>query len=125
MNILVVDDDKALVNLLKFFLEEKGHRVDTAFDGEQAVELLKSNTYELIFSDHNMPKFTGIELVKLVKAQYPGTKIVLLSGYENMKDFFAKSLGADEYLEKPVTAKMIETIVDKHERGLGEKKDSM
>ena len=61
MKILVVDDEKLLVKGVKFNLEHEGYQVDTAFDGEAAVELAKNNSYDLIILDLMMPKMDGLE----------------------------------------------------------------
>ncbi|MDD5218411.1 MAG: response regulator [Candidatus Omnitrophica bacterium] len=114
MNILVVDDEVTILDLFKPLVEEKGHHVDVATDGRQAMELLSRHRYDVVFSDHNMPECTGVELIKFIKQNYPGTKTVLTTGYETMEDFFAKSIGADLYLKKPVLPKTIEEVLEKY-----------
>jgi CheY-like chemotaxis protein len=117
MKILIADDERDFVKSLKSFLERKGHFVDAAFDGGRALELMKKNNYDLAFLDHNMPELTGLELVKFVEENGLRTKTVLLTGYPTMKDFFARALGADEYIRKPCQLEDIASIVDKYQRG--------
>ncbi|HAJ57473.1 MAG TPA: hypothetical protein DCL35_06860 [Candidatus Omnitrophica bacterium] len=114
MHILVVDDKKEIVDLLETFLKRRGHDVDTASDGKAASELLTKNNYDIAFFDHNMPEMTGLELVKFVKANNLKTKTVILTGYPTMKDFLAKSVGADEYLNKPCQLSDVDNIVKKY-----------
>ncbi|OPX30247.1 MAG: hypothetical protein B1H08_02230 [Candidatus Omnitrophica bacterium 4484_171] len=114
MRILVADDNKELMDILKIFLEKKGHTVTTAADGNEALENLKSNAYDLAFVDHNMPELTGVELVKFVKKNNIKTKMVILTGYPSMKDFFAKSVGADGYINKPCSLEDVESIVNEY-----------
>ncbi len=116
MYILVADDKKEIVDLLELFLKKKGHQVDIASDGKAASELLLKNNYDLAFFDHNMPEMTGLELVKLVKANNLKTKTVILTGYPTMKDFLAKSVGANEYLNKPCQLKEIDDILTKYSK---------
>jgi DNA-binding response OmpR family regulator len=114
MKILIADDKKELGELVRDFLVKKGHNADIALDGRVAWELMKKNIYDLAFIDHNMPELTGLELVKLVKENKLKTKTVILTGYPSMKDFFAKSIGADEYISKPCHLEDIERIVEKY-----------
>lgn len=119
MKILVADDQKEVSDLLCDFLTKKGYACDVVSDGEKAQERLKSNSYDLAFIDHNMPELTGLEIVKFVKKNGIKTKIVILTGYPVMKDFFAKSVGADEYLQKPCQLEEIQNILSKYEAVIG------
>lgn len=114
MKILVADDEKEFVALLVERLSGQGHDVTSAPDGAQALELMKANNYELIFVDHNMPELTGLELAKYAKANGIKAKIVMVTGYEHMSGSFAKILGVDEYLTKPVMIRDIDAVVKKY-----------
>ncbi len=114
MWILVADDNKEWGGILRIFLEKKGHKVNVVCDGEEALKELKKGNYDIAFIDHNMPEVTGLELVKFVKENQLKTKTVILTGYPSMKDFFAKSIGADDYLAKPCSLEEIEQIVNKY-----------
>ena len=115
MNILIADDSREITSLMKTFLEKKGHEADVAEDGKQALEMVKTNKYDLAFFDHNMPEMTGMELVKFIKQNNIKTKTVILSGYSGMGDSFAKIIGADDYLSKPCQLVEIEAIISKYE----------
>ncbi|NQT22230.1 MAG: response regulator [Candidatus Omnitrophica bacterium] len=114
MKILVADDEAGFAEILKDRLSIKGCIVEIALNGKQALDLIKSNLYDLVFLDHNMPELTGIELTKYIRENSLKTKIVIVTAYPEIEDFFAKALGADEYLTKPVKIKDVENIIDKY-----------
>ncbi|MFH1092791.1 MAG: response regulator [Candidatus Omnitrophota bacterium] len=114
MNILIADDTREITTLLRVFLEKKGHTADVAENGKQALDMIRTNKYDLAFFDHNMPDMTGLELVKFIKQNNIKTKTVILSGYSGMGDSFAKIIGADAYLSKPCGLEDIEAIVKKY-----------
>ena len=66
MNILVVDDEKLIVKGLAFALEQDGNTVDTAFDGEEAVDRIRENAYDIVLLDLMLPKLDGYEVCKTV-----------------------------------------------------------
>ncbi len=111
MNILVADDKQEIVKVLSRYLIKCGHTVQTASDGRRAAELLEKNGFDVAFFDHNMPEATGLELVKLVKGKGLKTKTVILTGYPSMKDFLARSVGADAYLSKPFQLEEIDKVL--------------
>lgn len=114
MNILVADDEKEAVELIKYWLSKRGYDADVAFNGKEALDLIKADNYEMVIVDHNMPEITGLELIKFVKEYNPGTKTVMLTGYPHIAEFAAKELGADEYLTKPIKLEDIISIIDKY-----------
>ena len=116
MIILIADDEKEIVELLKDRFIAKGHSVDTAYDGKKALELIKSNTYDLVFLDHNMPGLTGLELLRYIKQNNLKPKVVIITGYKEIDELFMKGRGADEYLTKPLKMKDIDDIIDKYSR---------
>ena len=115
MKILIADNAQDVVKLLKEVLINSGHGVDTAFDGKEAMEFLESAAYDLVFLDHDMPEMTGIELIKFIRTRGMKTKIVMISGYPTMQEFFVKTLGADEYIPKPFSIDEVLKIVTKYE----------
>lgn len=117
MNILIADDEKEFIDFMKERLTGQGHCVDSALDGERALELLKANKYDLAFFDHSMPGLSGLELAKYVKENNIALKVVMITGYEEMNDSFAKAVGVNEYLTKPVRIKDLEDIIKKYSKG--------
>ena len=112
--ILIVDDEKEFVAFLKDRLVLKGHVVDTAYDGREGLELIKSGRYDIVFSDQNMPELTGMELIKYIKSNNLKAKTVIITGYQESSEYFMRYMGADEYLTKPIQIKDIDAILKKY-----------
>jgi two-component system cell cycle response regulator CpdR len=86
-NILVVDDDCLVRTILKEVLRLHGHNVLEASDGDEALDIIDPNALpDLIFMDYRMPRHSGIDCARQVKALYPSLKIVLISGYAGFDD---------------------------------------
>lgn len=103
MNILVVDDERAICEILKEFLSIFGHTVHSAISGEEALERLKEKSFDVIFLDIRMHGISGLEVLKEVKASRPATKVIMISAYgDDETAQRAKELGADGYVQKPV-----------------------
>ena len=79
--ILVLDDEQALRKLIQNNLTQLGYKVICAKNGNQALELIKENTIDLVISDIVMPEMDGYKFSKLVNNLYPKIKILLISGY--------------------------------------------
>ncbi len=92
--ILVVDDDPYIRNMLQQLLEANDFQVQTAINGIDAIDKYRENRADLIIMDIVMPEKDGIETIMELKNDYPGVKIIAMSG----------SLGAKQYLE---TAQML------------------
>lgn len=109
--ILIVDDEKDTCASFKNYFTKRGFLVYVAYDGMEAKHLLESNRYDFIFFDCNMPELSGVELVKIIDAKNPGSKKIMISGYELMNEDFAKDLGVDIFLTKPISLERLEEIV--------------
>lgn len=109
--ILVVDDEKDCCSFIDDYLTKRGYDVDVAYDGLQAKDLLGNNTYDCIFFDCNMPELTGIELVAVINKKNPHAKKIMISGYEGIDERFAKEIGIDIFLSKPIALKEVEKII--------------
>jgi len=111
-NILVVDDEQVMREFLADVLED--FNVDKAADGDEAIEKLKKDKYDLIITDMKMPRVSGEEVVKFAKETYPESKIIVISGYSSL---FSVSntlgYGVCAFLSKPFTIKQIRTEVEK------------
>lgn len=116
MKVLIADNEKEFTEMLKEWLAGRGHSVDTAADGGAALELIKSNRYDILFLDHNMPEMTGLEIAKYVKDNKIDSKTVMITGYSEMSDTFAKTIAADEYIAKPVKMRDIDGIIEKYSK---------
>jgi len=80
MNILLVEDDPAIIELIAMIITGEGHTVTTAIRGADALQLFQSQRYDLVITDFNMPGMNGLILAEKIKALTPSQKILLLSG---------------------------------------------
>jgi two-component system, OmpR family, alkaline phosphatase synthesis response regulator PhoP len=107
--ILVVDDEKDVVELLKFLLEKDGHQVVTAYNGREALESISKAKPELILLDVMMPEMDGYT-VQTQLLNNPDTKeipIIVLTAKGQLKDVFALSTNVRAYMEKPFDPKAL------------------
>jgi len=102
MRILVVEDDPKTARFLKQGLEEEGHAVDTAQDGEEGAYLGHLNPYDLILLDVQLPKRNGLQLSAELRREGIETPILMLTGRDATPDIVrGLNAGADDYLTKP------------------------
>ena len=101
--ILLVDDEEEFINTLTQRLEVRGLKVTGATRGQQAVELIDNQSFDIIVLDLAMPGMDGLETLKKIKEKDPDAEIVMLSGKGTLKSGVeAMKLGAEDFLEKPV-----------------------
>ena len=102
MRILIIDDEPELLELLSRVLAEQKYSVDTAVDGEMAMDKVFDNPYDLILLDIMLPKRDGLEVLKSIRAAGIGTPVLMLTAKGEVHDKI-KGLdqGADDYLPKP------------------------
>lgn len=99
--VLVVDDEKLIVKGIRFSLEQDGMEVDCAYDGEEAVEKIKANEYDLVLLDIMLPKLNGLEVCQQVR-DFSDVPIVMLTAKgEDMDKIMGLEYGADDYITKP------------------------
>ncbi len=100
-NILVADDEKEIVELIELYLLKENFHVVKAFDGEQALECVKTKNITLAIIDIMMPKLNGFQLVKEIRENY-NVPIIILSAKDDFSDkILGLDLGADDYMTKP------------------------
>lgn len=99
--ILIVDDEKPIVDILKFNLEKEGYKTIVAYDGEEAISLALSEKPDLILLDVMLPKIDGFTVCKKVR-QAMSCPIIMLTAKEDVVDkIIGLELGADDYMTKP------------------------
>ena len=99
--VLVVDDEKLIVKGIRFSLEQDGMEVDCAYDGEEALQKVKDNTYDIILLDIMLPKLTGLEVCQQIR-EFSTVPIVMLTAKgEDMDKILGLEYGADDYITKP------------------------
>jgi two-component system response regulator CpxR len=99
--LLIVDDDQALVNLLKRFLVNEGFHVDAAYDHASGLEAARSATHELIILDVMLPGGSGFELLKALRQESSVPVLLLTARGEAVDRILGLEIGADDYLAKP------------------------
>ena len=104
--ILVIDDERAIRNILKETLEFEGYKVDVAENGAQGVEMAQAGSYDLIYSDVKMPQMDGTELLAALKqpdSSCADVPVVMISGHGNIETAVeCIKQGAYDFLEKPL-----------------------
>lgn len=101
MKILVVDDEKIIVKGIKFNLENEGFEVETAYNGEEALEIVKNVHLDLIILDLMMPALDGLETCKRIREFSTVPIIMLTAKSEDTDKLLGFEYGADDYLTKP------------------------
>ena len=111
--ILVVDDQFADRETLKGVLEDKGYRVATASDGAEAIEMVKSRHYDIIFLDVRLPGIDGVETFEQVKMIDPEVTVIMMTGYSE-EDLVkrAVSRGAYTCIYKPFDMERVIELVE-------------
>ncbi len=99
--ILVVDDERAIADIIKFNLEKEGHMVDTAADGEEGISKVFSWDPDLVLLDIMMPKKDGFQVLKEIRSKKQTPVIMLTAKEEEVDKVLGLELGADDYVVKP------------------------
>ncbi len=101
MKFLVVDDEKLLVKGIVFNLKNEGYETDAAYNGEDALEMIKNNKYDLVILDIMLPKMNGLEVCRRVR-EFSNVPIIMLTAKgEDMDKLIGFEYGADDYIAKP------------------------
>lgn len=111
--ILVTDDEKDVVELLKFLLEKDGHKVITAYNGKDALALANENMPDLLLLDVMMPEMDGYT-VQTKLLDNPKTReipIIILTAKGQLRDVFAMSANVKAYIEKPFDPKTLRSKI--------------
>ena len=123
--ILVVDDEKLIVKGLRFSLLQDGYEVDCAYDGEEALNLVKANEYDLILLDVMLPKFDGFEVCQQVR-EFSDIPIIMLTAKgDDMDKILGLEYGADDYITKPFNVLEVKARVKAIMRRTGKKEEKV
>ena len=99
--VLVVDDEKLIVKGIRFSLEQDGMEVDCAYDGEEALELVRAREYDIVLLDVMLPKVTGFEVCQQIR-EFSNVPVVMLTAKgDDMDKILGLEYGADDYITKP------------------------
>ncbi|MFZ5447356.1 MAG: response regulator [Thermodesulfobacteriota bacterium] len=112
--ILVVDDEPAILGVVKDILRPTGYLINTAANGKEAVTALKAHPYDLVITDIFMPQMGGMELVQYLRLHHPETLVIVFTGFASYQDAVeAVKLGAFDYLPKPVQPEILRHAVER------------
>jgi DNA-binding NtrC family response regulator len=110
--ILVIDDEKSILDLLSVVFEKEGYIVKTSLSATRAVELMGNEDFDIIISDIKMPRMSGMELLRYVRENRPDIPIVMITAYGTIKQAVeALKAGAMDYIVKPFDVEELKIIV--------------
>ena len=101
INILVCDDDKDIVDAIEIYLAPEGYNILKAYDGIQAIEIIKKHEIHLLIMDVMMPRMDGIRATMKIREQSNVPIIILSAKTEDTDKIFGLNVGADDYVTKP------------------------
>ena len=110
--ILVIDDDDAHRSAMVVMLEDENYEVEEADSGEQALEMINDQYYDLIITDFKMKRIDGMELLKLINDRDPLLKVIMVTGFGSIEHAVeAIHNGALDYIPKPVDPKKLKDAI--------------
>ena len=121
LNILIIEDEKGIVNFLKQGLEEEGYTVSSAFNGAEGLELATNHPFDLILLDWMMPKMTGLEVCKAIRIHNKKTPILFLTAKDTIQETIeGLRAGANDYIKKPFSFEELLERIKVHFRNASE-----
>lgn len=115
-NILVCDDDRAIVDAIEIYLIQEGYQVFKAYDGEEAIDVLEKEDIQLLVIDVMMPKLDGIHATLKIREKYSIPIIILSAKTEDADKILGLNIGADDYVAKPFNPLELVARVNSHLR---------
>jgi len=111
-NVLVVDDEKTVCNSCKKILTQEGYNVDTALSGEEALNKVKGNGFDVVIADWKMPEIDGMEVIRRIKRDNPNVIVIMITGYPSVESSIkAIRSGVSDYVAKPFTPEELSDAV--------------
>ena len=116
--ILIVDDDEAIINMMRLAFSRAGYDVVSAERGKQAMEILEQENIHVIFTDLNMPEMNGMELCRKIRKNIPMAMVFAVTGYASLFELTeCREAGFDDYFVKPVSLdKLVKIAEDAFEK---------
>ncbi|MDR3256923.1 MAG: response regulator [Endomicrobium sp.] len=112
--ILIVDDEQAIRELLITEFFKLGYEVFSAINGEEAIAKIKTEKVNIVITDMKMPKVDGLDLLKVVKEQFPETEVIIITGYATIENALdAMRSGAYDFVQKPFNIDELLALADK------------
>ena len=111
-SILIIDDEKSLLDLLNIVLKKEGYRVKTCLTPARVFELLEKETFDMVICDIKLPEISGMEILKYVRENRPGTPVIMITAYGSLKQAVeALKAGAIDYILKPFDVEELKIII--------------
>lgn len=112
--ILFVDDDRDILMMVEQYLQMQEYDITTVDSGLKALDLIKDQDIDIIFTDYKMPEFNGLELLAAVKQYKPEIEVIMVTGYGSMESAIqAMKFGSYDYLQKPFKLDHLKIIIDR------------
>nr|AEI30581.1 signal transduction response regulator receiver region domain-containing protein [uncultured microorganism] len=115
--ILIVDDEKFVTDALEGFFHSKGYQIFKAEDGQVCLEIIKNENLDLVLLDIKLPKVDGIEILKLLRRDYPKVKVIIMTAYDMEYKAMIDAIGSDAFFIKPL---LIDELTEKVEELLSQ-----
>ena len=113
-SILLIEDEPRLRKNLQLLLQSEGYRITTASDGAEGIQKVAEEPYDLVITDIMMPKIDGFQVMECLKAHFPDTVVVAITGYVSTESAIAAlRRGAYDYLSKPFDFDMMKITIER------------
>jgi len=122
--VLVVDDEKLIVKGIRFSLMQEGWEVDSAYDGEEGLNMVKENQYDIVLLDIMLPKMNGLEVCQQIREFSEVPVIMLTAKGDDMDKIMGLEYGADDYVTKPFNILEVKARMKAIMRRSGQKKET-
>lgn len=110
--ILIVEDEAILRDSLRDWLTDAGYQTDTAADGEEGLQMIVEQDYDLVLLDMRLPGKDGLQVLREARAQKPQLKGIIITAYPSIETAIeAMKIGATEYLPKPLDMNELDTLL--------------
>ena len=108
MTLLISDDDKDMVQLLRFILSDEGYKIDVAYSGADTIKKLDTGHYPLVLLDYDLQDMTGFDVINHMKKNHIDTKVIMISGHTKSElRSRAYKMGVFEFIPKPFEIKTV------------------
>jgi DNA-binding NtrC family response regulator len=112
--ILFVDDDSKILDLVEEYLTAFDYKVSVVNNGLKALDLIKNQDFDVVFTDFKMPDIDGLELLAVIKEYRPETEVIIVTGHGTMESAVqAMKFGSYDYIQKPFKLDVLRILIDK------------
>jgi len=114
MKILIVDDERSILDTLEMFFQQKGFEVLTSQNAKSSLALVRQHSPEIVILDIRLPDLNGLEVLRRIKAMKKDLSVIMMTAYHDMNTTIqAMRLGAFDYIHKPIDINELEMAIDK------------